>query len=372
MLKVPGLDTPAALARTGAVPITDLARTYDSKQPIVIINARTGRRQLIWAELDSNADSPANTALLIHPGKNFREGERYIVALRRLRGAAGELLECRSRSASTATGPRRRIRPSSAAARTWRTSSAAQAGGDQAKNLYLAWDFTVASERSLSARVLSIRDRAFAELGDRDLSDLKVEGAPPKYTIDRIIDYRGPAAERRRRIEGHVTVPCYLDELAARPGRASASGPTGSRSASRATPTRPRSSATSRARPRRRTRRGRRCTATGCSATPARWGDNVEQLGNENNVIVCAADWIGMSEDDLPNALGVLRDLSEFPTLPDRLQQGFLNFLYIGRDLIHAKGFASSLAFWDQGGPLIDTRRLFYYGNSQGGIAGGR
>ena len=42
-----------------------------------------------------------------------------------------------------------------------------------------------------------------------------------------------------------------------------------------------------------------------------------------------------------------LLDLSKFPTLPDRLQQGFLDFLFIGRALIHPKGFASSLAFWD-------------------------
>ena len=82
VLKVPGLDTPEAFAKTGAVPITDLARTYDSKAPIVVINARTGRRQLIWAELDSNAGSPAATALMIHPAKNFSEGQRYIVALR--------------------------------------------------------------------------------------------------------------------------------------------------------------------------------------------------------------------------------------------------------------------------------------------------
>ena len=74
------------------MPITDLARTYDSKAPVVVINARTGKRQLIWAELDSNAGSPADTALLIHPAKNFREGERYIVALRKLRGADGKLL----------------------------------------------------------------------------------------------------------------------------------------------------------------------------------------------------------------------------------------------------------------------------------------
>ena len=90
---MPGLDTPAAFARTGAVPITDLARSYDKHQPIVLINARTLRRQLIWAELDSNATSPENTALLIHPAKNLREGERYIVALRKLRGADGRLLK---------------------------------------------------------------------------------------------------------------------------------------------------------------------------------------------------------------------------------------------------------------------------------------
>ncbi len=88
-------------------------------------------------------------------------------------------------------------------------------------------------------------------------------------------------------------------------------------------------------------------------------------------MLVCAADWIGMSENDLSNALGVLLDLSKFPTLPDRLQQGFLDFLFIGRALIHPNGLAANPAFRDAGGSLIDTRRLFYYGNSQGGIAGG-
>ncbi len=93
VVKVPGLDTPAAFARTGAVPVTDLARTYDRRAPIVVINARTGRRHLIWAEIDSNASTPENAALIIHPGVNFREGERYIVALRHLRDAAGKRIE---------------------------------------------------------------------------------------------------------------------------------------------------------------------------------------------------------------------------------------------------------------------------------------
>jgi hypothetical protein len=92
VVKVPGLDTPEAFARTGAVPQTDLARAYDRREPVVVLDARTRRRHLVWAELDFTAGTPANTALLIHPAVNFREGHRYVVALRRLRDATGAVL----------------------------------------------------------------------------------------------------------------------------------------------------------------------------------------------------------------------------------------------------------------------------------------
>jgi len=49
VVKVPGLDTPEAFAKTGPVPVTDLKRAYDRRAPIVVINARTHRRHLIWA-----------------------------------------------------------------------------------------------------------------------------------------------------------------------------------------------------------------------------------------------------------------------------------------------------------------------------------
>src|SRR5688572_15684742 len=87
--KVPGLDTPAAFARTGAVPITDIERSFDPAQPIVVINARTLERQLIWSELDANPADPRDVTLIVRPAKNFEEGERYIVALRNLRDARG-------------------------------------------------------------------------------------------------------------------------------------------------------------------------------------------------------------------------------------------------------------------------------------------
>ncbi len=55
----------------------------------------------------------------------------------------------------------------------------------------------------------------------------------------------------------------------------------------------------------------------------------------------------------------------------DRLQQGVLNMLFLGRLLLHKNGLATSAAFQDGGRPLIDTSHLYYDGNSQGGIMGG-
>ena len=99
---------------------------------------------------------------------------------------------------------------------------------------------------------------------------------------------------------------------------------------------------------------------------------NVQAMGNEHNVLFCATDWSGFATSDLPSVLATLQDASNFPKLVDRMQQGFLNFNYIGRALLHADGFAADPAFQDaSGASLIDRTRLYYDGNSQGGIMGG-
>ncbi len=81
--------------------------------------------------------------------------------------------------------------------------------------------------------------------------------------------------------------------------------------------------------------------------------------------------WAGMSEDDIGNAAATLMEFSNFPTMADRLQQGVLNQIVLGRLMKAADGLASDPAFqFDDGTPLIDTEHLFYDGNSQGGIMG--
>ena len=304
--KVPGLDTPEAFRRTGAVPVTDLARTYDRRQPVVVIDANTGRRHLIWAELDSTATTAANTALLIHPAVNFREGHRYIVALRRLRDANGQIVPAQGAfrlyrdRIPTGSPAFERRRP-----HMERIFKTLRRAGIPRRNLYLAWDFTVASGSSLARRMLSIRDRAFAALGDRNLADVKVAGRSPRFAVDKVEDFT-PAQQPNvaRRVSGRVFVPCFLDAPKCVSGSRFRLSPAGlpvrtpgnfyearficniPRSA---TPDRP-------ARP--------SLYGHGLFGDAGEVGaDNVEQLGNENDVLVCGADWIGMAEEDIPNAV---------------------------------------------------------------------
>ena len=410
--KVPGLETPEAFQNTGAVPITDVARSYDESQPVVVVNARTKERQLIWSEIDSNPDDTDDVTLIIRPAVNFAEGERYIVALRNLKNAAGETIPpspgFRLYRDALETGEpeveRRRAHFEDILGKL-------AAAGIERGNLYRAWDFTVASETGLSRRALSIRDDAFAQLGDVNLADLTVQGNSPTFVrgpIDvpdeglntlapvlnelpvdpfEIADGRrdlapcsagdpsrcetGESDTTARIITGQLTVPCYLDTPGCPPGSRFSIGDDGR-------PTRiPGNLMTANVMctiPRVGLTNGPtlRVSLYGHgllgSATEVGAG-NVQAMGNEHGFVFCATDWSGMSIYDAPNVVTILQDLSRFPTLADRAQQGFVNQLYLGRWMIHPSGLSAHPDF--QLPRTYETRRLFYDGNSQGGIMGG-
>jgi hypothetical protein len=100
-------------------------------------------------------------------------------------------------------------------------------------------------------------------------------------------------------------------------------------------------------------------------------GGSTQRL-RERGFSPCAVDWWGLSFSDLPQVALGLVDLSHFGPMVDRMQQGFLNFLVLGRALAHPNGLATNPAFRSATGrPLIRTGELFYDGNSQGGIMGG-
>jgi hypothetical protein len=382
---VPGLDNPAAFHRTRAVPITDISATYDRNQPIVVLNADTGKRHLIWSELDSNVSDPANVNLLIRPGVNFDEGGHYIVALRFLKDSAGRTIRAqqpfriyRDKIASSDPAVEARRKHMEDIFKTLKRA------GIRRSDLYLAWDFTVASKRNLSERMLHIRDDAFAQLGDTNLADLAVQGASPQFAVTKVTDYQpcgsdgcqsGESDRLLRQVEGRVNVPCYLDAAGCPSGSQFAYGPDGLplRIPGNVDPANfvciiPRSAVTgTTVNPARPSLYGHGLLGTASQVS----GGAIQALASEHNILLCASDWIGLAQEDIPNAAAILGDISHFSSLADRSQQGMLNFLYLGRAMIHPLGFSTDPAFQWNGTPLIDTSRLYYDGGSQGGIMGG-
>jgi hypothetical protein len=383
-VQIPGMDNQAAFDETGIVPEGDMSQAYAPNQPALLIDAATGERQLIWGELDSNAAVDADRNLILRPGKNLTNGHRYIVALRNMKDSAGNTLvpppgfriyRDNNRTLDQ-TIEKRRNRFES----IFRKLGQA---GVKRSSLYLAWDFTVASTENITGRMLSIRDRAFALLGDTNLTDGVVQGDAPDFTITDVVDNSN--ADVARRVTGTFEVPCYLNLLGCPRGAAFDLD-------SEQKPIRiPGNTFTARFRcniPKSAIDGGGNVIAP---VRPSLYGHglfnefyevgsgNVRAMGNENGVMNCATDWIGMSSsddndiyrDDRPYAISALQDLSRFPAIADRLQQGFLNFAYLARLLIHDDGFTSDPAFQFDGESVIDTSDVFYWGNSQGGIAGG-
>src|SRR5204862_2169432 len=101
---------------------------------------------------------------------------------------------------------------------------------------------------------------------------------------------------------------------------------------------------------------------------------NVLDMAREHNFMFCATEWWGLAgdsngaagtENDIPFDANVLQNLSLFPAIGDRLQQGQLNTLYLGRLMRTGDGFASSPAFQNgSGAALFDPAHLYYDGNS--------
>ena len=354
MVQFDGLDVAASKLPTLADPSTSLAES----SPIVLLDSVSAKRLPFWAELDANADAGDVAVLLIHPAVNFADGHRIVVGLRNLVDSSGAKIDPSPAFAAYRDGQRttdtvfEARRPSMD-----QTFEDLRGVGVKRADLQLAWEFTVASTESLTGRMVAMRDDAFAALGD----------AAPTFTVDTVTEHPDPLV--RRRVEGTFETPLYLTDGGAPGGRLVLD--------EHGVPTRQDGTFTA----------GYICDLPAKSeTTPARMslyghgllgdmgevkGDLTKKMSDTYDIAYCATDWFGLAEGDVGNALVALQDLSKFPSVADRLQQGMLAFLYLGRLMKHADGFTSNDAFRFGGKPALQTDELYFDGNSQGSIVGG-
>ncbi len=393
LTRIPNID----LAMTGAAPITDIERSLDVDAPIVVINATTLARHLIWAELDANATDPSQQAVIIHPAVSLDEGARYIVALRNLKDAGGAPLTPTPEFVAYRDGtPLADAEQEARRGHMDDVLDTLEDAGIDRDELYLAWDFTVASSRSMTERLLAMRDDAFGRL----------DSASPAFVVTNVFEHScstvgtnpnpaggcstdadcgaggvcdlasdGVASNIFRRVVGTYFVDRYVDSTTP-PARfvLDANGLPILQGTPQPAPfvcNIPRAAlpnAIGPAVPARASIYGHGLLGSHTEVSAG----NVRAMANEHNFVFCATKWIGMSNDDVPNAITILGEFSNFPTLTDRLQQAMLNQLVLARLMIAAGGFVAHPAFQDaSASPVIDTSDVFYDGNSQGGIFGG-
>jgi len=355
LVQVPGVD----LASSGVATIDHLDRNGPNS-PVVLYDTDAGTIVPTWSELDVHApyDDPATQLLMIHPVRNLTDGHHYVVGLRHLKNAAGDPIAAppvfaayRDGGSSPVAGFERRK------AHMETVFADLQRAGFTRASAYLAWDFTVASTANITGRLLHIRDDAFAALGS----------STPSFTVTDVS--AGTHAGIDRVVEGTFDVPNYLTGSGG-PGSTFHENVAGLP-----------------------TRNGTfsavfRCVVpTKALTTPARpslyghglfgsvnevTAGNVQDMAAEHDMVFCGTNWVGMSNDDVLTAAGILGDLSGFAKLADRMQQAVLNFLFLGRLMKSSPGLASDPAFQNaSGASVLAPGQLYYDGNSQGGIEGG-
>lgn len=351
---------PNGVGETGLPGADDLGAALDDDSPILLINADTGERPLFFAEIDKNA-KPEEAALLIRPLVRLRPNTRYVVGLRdTLRDSAGAPLERPAAFEALVTGGSfSHPKFAELEARAPEIFSTLEAAGASRDELVLAWDFHTASDESLTADLLTMRDAALPAIGDAGANlgfsmeetssidpvlthkiFLGTHDAPNFMTdgeSDNSILHRGaddlPALDGTYDANFALVIPkCIETAQLPRPVVVFGHGLFG-------------------------------------NSEDYATDDFLQEVANEKCFIVIAGDWIGLTNRQLTSVALSMNNMNRGTALVDKLGQAVINFIALENLVRGPLATAPETQFG--GEPMMDTDNVWYLGGSLGGIMGG-
>ncbi len=355
LVSVPNFDPAATRLPTQY----DIEFSTTPESATVIVDLDSGQLVPHWAEMDQRAENPAERLLILRPATSLIETHRFAVGLRRMYGTNGVPIPA-PMTFQVLRGNRIVADPrlvSQQEEYNFMFSEMAAAGVDRT-NLYLAWKFTVAGPDTLAGRLLAMREDAMGRL----------DGGAPKFQVTSVTSDGLPEGIARQ-VSGTYEVPLYLNNGGA-PGARMVYSPLNGDPLAVGTFTASFNCVVPRS------------AAENGEALPVVFGhgllgtngqvfsENTQRTAAALNAVYCGTNTIGMSSEDIGAIGAVLGNLSSFPTVPDRLQQGILNTLYLGRLMLAEGGLGSSPEFQVGGANLMNTDQAFYDGDSQGAIIG--
>jgi len=363
-------------------------RSLDADSPSLLIDADTGEHVLHWLEVDGRAQGgnvPGRQALFLRPGISLIPGHRYIVAMRGLKAPGGANVLAEPAFAALRDGT-----PTVDAAiegrRAYMESEVFDVltgfGIDRA-SLVLAFDFTVQSDDQLTRQLLSMRDQSFAWLAT-------VEATPglETFTVDSVTtnDCNVPGTTIWRSVSGTFQSPLFLDGLPVQNGVQFLNVDADDVPVQNGFMNAPYDisipcSIMDNGIPNRPIVLGHGIFGTGEGMVLGIPGS--KDMWDDWDYIAGGTDWIGLSSrrDDSSDfawigtyIVGIgTSQVNNFPAMVDRLRQGMLNQLVLGKMM--KLGLFNRNAAFDHplgGGGVFPgpSEEMYYYGISLGGIHG--
>jgi len=380
-----GLATSTTIGASGC---TAAGQLTNAAAPVVLLDVTAQRCVPYFAELDAQEPTAANKLLLIHPAKAFTEGDRIDVVLRSLRDGSGAYLPELAGEQAAQAGTM--VPASRGAHLAWLLNH--DLAGFSLQHLYAAWDFTVItgggnlaklSASNLADPALTMRQQAFKLVGT----------TAPVFTVTKVF-VNGNA---EREIDGTFQVPTFLkncpsvgtaDFGSTNTGQCGSMQTTANHLPALIKSTYVKATKTTPAHWTGQLSANFICVlpqtlSTSGAALPTLYGHGLLGDASEvtrgnfrsgptvHNMMGCATDWDGMSQNDALLVAGALGNLSGFHTNVEHMLQGLVNFQFLGRLINSPQGFATDPAFQSGGKPRFQVGHCNYLGYSQGGIMGG-
>jgi len=192
---------PSGVDKKNLPPIDDVAASLAPASPTVLVNAATGERWVHFSEVDARALDPALTPVLVHPMKRLDFGTRYVVAVRDLVDPSGQPIEPSPIFRALRDKVSTDLPEVEALRAKYETIFAdLEKAGVERKSLQLAWDFTTASNETLTrdARALVPEMKKLAEAGNLGFTIKEVQTDPVDFPNLKFV------------IKGTFKVPSFL------------------------------------------------------------------------------------------------------------------------------------------------------------------
>lgn len=343
-------------------PHDELERSLSPDSPIALFNMETGKRVLTLNEMDLNRHyaHPDRSALIIRPLEPMQMGARHVVALTQaLMDSEGKGFD----SPPAFAVLRDRVFTTNPVIEAARPAYEEvflflEAGGYPRDELFLAWDFVVASEDFILGPILSMRETALEMSAGTGLA----------YVVEEILE--APNDNVSRIIQGRFEVPNFLNAESAfdydERHRPLLQDETTEYPFTIIVP----KVAETVGKPLPLVVFGHGIFGTGRSYLTGGLGRrHVQPLANENELIIIATDWIGLAGGDMEIIVNqVISDMNKIGLVTDRLQQSLVNNLVLTE--LAVGGLNEDEALRVAAHPLIDTSKVYYFGVSLGGIQG--